>query len=418
MNIKRSPRFIINLLGFGTAISLLGEATLYTVLPHPDISSQLGLTLSMVGLLLGANRAVRLILNGPVGVLYDKVRRRGLLIAALSIGAGSSIFYALSSGFWSILMGRIFWGLAWSLLWVGGNSVVLDVSKEDNRGKNSGIYQMWFIIGIASSSFLGALLTDLVGFRNGQWISVAIIAATAAIWYFFLPETRTQSAAPQATNKTINQPAPPRLPWKVITAASFTIFISRFLAWGVLAATAILWLGDIFGTGAQILSFFIPIATFTGLYTALSNMISILSTPLAGHVSDRFNRRWPVIGLAMILGGIGLWLMSGEIPSLALIGAFLVPIASSSTETLLPAIAGDRVPPNLRSRALGLINTAGDLGATIGPFAALGIINSGWISLSGIYKIGGGLFGIVAVLALSPLVSRQTRKMNPNDPAA
>ena len=109
----------------------------------------------------------------------------------------------------------------------------------------------------------------------------------------------------------------------------------------------------------------------------------------------------------MVLGGLGLWLMSGEIYSLAMIGAFLVPLAGSSTETLIPAIAGDRVPKNLRSRALGLINTAGDLGATIGPFAALSSLNSGWFSLGEIYKIAGGLFAIVAVLAFSPLVWRQ-----------
>jgi small-conductance mechanosensitive channel len=101
----------------------------------------------------------------------------------------------------------------------------------------------------------------------------------------------------------------------------------------------------------------------------------------------------------MILGWLGLWLMSGDIRSLALVGAFLVPLAGSSTETLIPAIAGDRVPKNSRSRALGLINTAGDLGATIGPFTALGVLNFGWLSLSGIYKIGSMFFGASAVLA-------------------
>ncbi|MFN2146543.1 MAG: MFS transporter, partial [Anaerolineales bacterium] len=184
MKKPRSSRFILNLLGIGTALSLLGDATLYTVLPHPDISSQLGITLSMVGLLLGANRAIRLIVNGPVGVLYDRMPRRGLLVAALSLGAGSSIFYAVGHGFWPLLLGRIFWGLSWSLLWVGGNTVVLDVSTEENRGRNSGIYQMWFFIGVAGASFFGAVLTDMFGFRNGQWISVAVIAAAAAVWFF------------------------------------------------------------------------------------------------------------------------------------------------------------------------------------------------------------------------------------------
>jgi hypothetical protein len=110
----------------------------------------------------------------------------------------------------------------------------------------------------------------------------------------------------------------------------------------------------------------------------------------------------------MILGCVGLWFMSGDVLSLALVGAFLVPIANSSTETLIPAIAGDRVPKRLRGRALGLNNIAGDLGATIGPFAALGILNSGWLSLGDIYKIGILFFGVVAILALSPLVSKQS----------
>ncbi|MEA3327608.1 MAG: MFS transporter [Chloroflexota bacterium] len=409
MKDKKSSRFILNLLGIGTSISLLGDATLYTVLPHPDIAAQLGITLSMVGLLLGANRAIRLVLNGPVGLLYDRMPRRGLLIAALSLGAGSSIFYAIGHGFWPLLIGRILWGLAWSLLWVGGNSVVLDVSTEENRGRHSGIYQMWFFIGIAVSSLLGALLTDMFGFRSGQWISVTAIAVTAMVWFFFLPETRGNLVTPKVAVKEVDKSAKKKLPLKVIAATSFTLFVSRFLTWGVLAATGILWLSDIFGKGAQIATIFIPIATLTGLYTALSNLTSIGSTPLAGSISDRFGRRWPVIGWAIALGGLGLWLMSGEIRSLALIGAFLVPLAGSTTETLIPAIAGDQVPENLRSRALGLINTAGDLGATIGPFAALGALNAGWLSLGGIYKIGSIWLGVVAVLALSPIVSRQSR---------
>ena len=409
---KKTSRFILNLLGIGTAISLLGDATLYTVLPHPDISAQLGITLSMVGLLLGANRAIRLVLNGPVGILYDRMPRRGLLIAGLSLGAGSSIFYAVGNGFWPLLMGRVFWGLAFSLLWVGGNSVVLDVSTEENRGHNSGIYQMWFFIGVATTSFFGAVLTDMAGFRNGQWISVAVIAATALVWFFFLPETRINDTTSQDTVKEADKPAKMKLPWKVIAATSFTVFVARFLAWGVLAATAILWLSELFGDGMQIAALFIPIATLTGLYTALSNLTSIGSTPLAGSVSDKFGRRWPIIGFAMILGGIGLWLMGGEIRGLALFGAFLVPIAGSSAETLIPAIAGDRVPKKLRSRALGLINTAGDLGATIGPFAALGALNLGWLSLGGIYRISAVFFGVVAILALSPWVSRQSRKID------
>jgi MFS family permease len=410
MKIIKSSRSILNILGIGTAISLLGESTLYTVLPHPSISAQLGISLSMAGLLLGANRATRLLLNGPVGILYDRLPRRGLLITALFLGAGSSIFYATGYGFWPLLMGRICWGLAWSLLWVGGNSVVLDISTEEDRGHNSGIYQMWFFIGVASASFSGAVFTDMFGFRNSQWISVIIIAAMALVWFFCLPETRiNETTTAKDTVKESDNGETVKLPWDVMITTSFAIFISRFMAWGVLAATAVLWLSNLFAEGTQIASVFIPILTLSGIYAVVRSLASIGSARLAGSVSDRLGRRWPVIGLAMILGCVGLWFMSGDVLSLALVGAFLVPIANSSTETLIPAIAGDRVPKRLRGRALGLNNIAGDLGATIGPFAALGILNSGWLSLGDIYKIGVLFFGVVAILALSPLVSKQSK---------
>lgn len=394
---SKDSRLIIHLIGLGTAVSLLGDATIYAVLPHPEIAAQVGVTLAMVGLLLGANRAARLVLNGPVGILYDRMPRRRLLILALAFGAFSSVFYAVGYGFWPLLVGRVLWGMAWSLLWVGGNSVVLDVSTEENRGRFSGIYQMWFFIGIASASFFGTLLTDLFGFRIGQWISVGVIGAMAVVWFFLLPETRNADDQSQKSATSPEKKNMPGLPWKTILATSVTIFAARFISWGMLAATAILWLSGIFDDGLNVFALFIPIATLTGIFTALSNLASIGSTQLAGSVSDRLGRRWPVIGLAMLLGGVGLWFMSGKILWLALAGAFLVPLAGSSAETLVPAVAGDRVPKELRSRALGLINTAGDLGATISPFMALGALNQGWLSLGEIYRIGGLLLGIVAL---------------------
>ena len=79
-------------LGLGTALSLMGDATLYTVLPtHTEDA---GVTLAGVGILLGVNRAVRLFTNGPAGLAYDRVPRRRLFLPALFLGAFSTAIYA------------------------------------------------------------------------------------------------------------------------------------------------------------------------------------------------------------------------------------------------------------------------------------------------------------------------------------
>ena len=393
-----NPKRILNLLGTGTAISLLGDSTLYTVLPHPQVASQVGVSLAMVGVLLGVNRAVRLLLNGPVGLIYDRLPRRPLLVASLAIGAISSMIYAAGSGFWPIFAGRAMWGFAWSLLWIGGNAVVLDISTDENRGQMSGRFQMWFFIGIASTALLGGLMTDLFGFRTGQWISALLIGLAALLWFTLFPETRTgdQQSVPVDISK--NNMVP--IPWRIVLTVSFPAFIARFISWGVLAATAILWLSGLIGEGLPVWELYIPIATLTGFFTALTMLTSIFSASAVGFLSDRVGRRWPIVALTLLLGAAGIWLMSaGSIP-IALLGAMIVPIVGGGVETLVPAIIGDRIVAQSRGRALGNTNTFGDLGATIGPIIALGVLNRDWLSLGEIYKLGAMLLAGVGIFAI------------------
>ncbi|MFN2146621.1 MAG: MFS transporter, partial [Anaerolineales bacterium] len=253
-----SPQRILTLLGFGTAVSLLGDATLYTVLPNPIFAAQVGVSLGMVGILLAVNRAVRLVLNGPVGSLYDRLPRRGLLVASLFIGTFSNLLYALGSGFWPLFAGRVFWGIAWALLWIGGNAVVLDISTEADRGRNSGRYQLWFMFGVAFSSFVGGVLTDLSGFRGAMWLTTGVIGAAALLWLFFFPETR-QTGGEFQSEVQLNTSSP-NTPWAFAIAAGLPVFVARFVCWGVLAATMILWLENMVGGGIQVGGIIIPLA--------------------------------------------------------------------------------------------------------------------------------------------------------------
>ena len=103
-----APRRVLIPLGIGIAVSLLGDSTLYTVLPDPEIASQAGLTLAMVGILLGVNRIVRLFFNGAAGMLIDRFSRRSLLIGSLCTGALSTAIFAFGKGFNTTVAGGIF----------------------------------------------------------------------------------------------------------------------------------------------------------------------------------------------------------------------------------------------------------------------------------------------------------------------
>ena len=76
-----SPWQVLVPVGLGTALSLIGDTSLYVVLPtHIEDA---GVSLAVVGILLSANRFIRLVLNGPIGLLYDKLPRRHLFVPAL-----------------------------------------------------------------------------------------------------------------------------------------------------------------------------------------------------------------------------------------------------------------------------------------------------------------------------------------------
>ncbi len=377
-----SPSAVMIPLGIGTALSLLGDNTLYTVLPRPEFSAEAGVSIAMVGLLLGANRAVRLIFNGAAGALFDRLPRRPLMIVSLFIGALSTALYALSRGFPLMLLGRVLWGLAWSGIWIGGSAMVLDISGPANRGRFSGQYQTWFCLGVAIAGLAGGLFTDIFSFRGGLWISSAVTLMGVVIWWFFLPETRTLShdvdSAPPSS-------APmERFPWVAVFSAAIPVFVVRFALAGVMSSTTILWLGSIVGDRVQLGAIVVPIASATGLFVALRSVASMGGAPLTGLASDRSRRRWGMLAIVASIGAGASWLMGSETLFPAFTGGLIVSAAGSAIQALAPAIIGDQVEPGHRGRSLGLAYTIGDLGSAIGPPLALWLVAS--VSVGTLYR--------------------------------
>jgi MFS family permease len=373
----------------------MGDSTLYAVLPKPDISAQVGVTLSMVGILLGVNRLVRLISNPVAGALYDKYPRRWLLIGSLGIGVFSTLIYAVSTGFWPFLVGRVLWGIAWSGLWIGGNTMVLDVADDQNRGRLSGQFQMWFFIGIGVTALLGGAFTDTFGFQTGLLVSTCVMACGVISWILLLPETRPRGLSPSKSGDEVV--AQGTFPWRITISTAVPIFAIRFIFAGVMASTTILWLSEFVGDELVCSSIVLPIATLTGLLIALRMAVSIIGAPIAGVLSDKLGQRWGVMAMILLLGGAGAWLMGADSLAIALGGALVAAVASGGVQSMAPALTGDHIAEAQRSRALGLIYTIGDIGSAIGPPLALSL--AGGISIGLMYRWSAVLFLGVALFS-------------------
>lgn len=392
-----SPWRVFLPIGLGTALSLIGDTSLYTVLPTHVAAA--GVPLASVGILLSANRFIRLALNGPVGLIYDRWPRRRLFVPALFIGAGSTAIYGLTQGFWPLLVGRLLWGLAWAGIWVGGNTIILDITRDDNRGRWVGIYQVSFFLGASGGAIIGGLLTDWLGYHPAMIIGASLTLLGALIALLFLPETRgLRQTAPTPGLISALPAGPNSANWAELASAIALLGINRLVLAGVLLSTFGLFLFEQMGESIQVARLSLGIATVTGLGLGLNSLISMTAAPIMGGFSDRAGNRWQVAAGGLVPGIAGFGLLALGWPLTILVGLPLTAIASGSNQGLSTAIVGDLAAERQRGRQLGVLFTSGDLASAVGPPLAYAAIP--WLGLNGVYLLSAGLLAVMFLVAL------------------
>jgi MFS family permease len=378
---------------------------MYTVLPtHTEIA---GVTLASVGILLSANRFIRLFLNGPIGILTDRWPRRWIFVPAVFLGALSTAIYALSNSFLPLFSGRLLWGVAWSGLWISGNAIVLDISSRHERGRNVGIYYLSFSLGAATGSILGGVLTDWLGYHRAMGVSASLTLLGAIVALLFLPETSESTVERQhADVKNISEPSA-TTDWKQLISASGLLGVNRFVMAGILLATFGLFLAQLLGETIVVANRTIGITTVTGLALGLSTLLGMVAAPAAGGLSDRIGKRWGVISGSLVTGSTGFSLLAVGTPVSVLFGLPLVSISSGGNQGLATTLVGDLSPPRRHGRRLGLLYTVGDFASAIGPPFAYALIPL--VGLSSLYLMSAGLFGLMLIVAFWWAIAKRTK---------
>lgn len=393
--------------GIGTALSLVGDSALYTVLPtHTAVA---GLTLASVGIMLSANRFIRLPANPLAGWLSDRCSKRTVFVSALFLGALSTAIYGLTSGFWPILLGRLLWGIAWAGIWVAGNGLTLATAPAVERGRWVGRYHLFFFLGAALGAFLGGWLTDLLGFKQAMLIASGLGFAGAVIALLFLPDVPgSKSAEPvkfrqpagESGNPTYTPPVEEerKTKWGELLSVTAVLGVNRLVIAGILASTFALFLADMFGTEINVAGWIAGTATITGLLLGTRILLGVVLTPLIGSLSDRKSNRWRIVAGGLLPGITGFILLAFNAPLAMLLGLPLTTVSGSSNQSLSTALIGDLGARRKQGRHLGLLYMVGDLGSAIGPLLAFALIPL-W-DISGLYWFSALMFALLLILAL------------------
>lgn len=382
-----TPARVLMPLGLAVCLSLFGDLTLYAVLvTQLDV---VGLSLGAVGVMLGVNRLIRIPGNPVAGILFDRWGRRRMFVAGMLLGVISTASYGLVRGFWPFLAGRLAWGIAWTLINVGGLTMVLDVSTPADRGRWMGVYNAWAQVGLALGPVVGGFLVDGLGFRQAMFLCAGATAVGLAVAVALLPETSrfAESGGPAGASEASTWYRGWGSLWRerlqaflrsnrgLIVAASLYL-IMRFAGTGVVLSTISLLLQQRFGERVFLGTFTLGVASAGGLLLGLRSVLAGTVGPVAGHLSDAHGR-WPAITISLILGIVGFGLLAYATSMWLVVLGVAVSAASGGTAlAALAALVGDLAPAGRQGRVIGVYATAGDIGSTAGPFLAFALLSA------------------------------------------
>lgn len=333
------------------ALTLPGDTLLYLLLPM--FAAQFGVSVAEAGVLLAANRLVRIAGYSWVARFYARRGDRPTDLLAVGASTVAALGYATLSGLWLLLPMRLLWGLAFAAL----NLSTQAMATADLQGasRRNGRSRAIIALGPTIALPLGALLAEAWGPR--VIFFVLTVVALAGFW-----TARRLPADPHplaTTRRRITLP----------TSLDFWSFLEGFTLDG-LFVIGLAYLGkNLMPQGAVLVA---------GLLMALRYFCEILLAPLGGHMAERFGAERLLVTLSLattvmlVAFGAG-WIWSG---------AAIIIVLRALQLPLIPPIVVKRTPGPERVQALATRAVWRDIGAGTGPMVAgllLPILPSFWI---------------------------------------
>lgn len=328
------------------ALALPGDIVLYLLLPlYPQT---FGVTLPEVGLLLAANRLVRIVGYQWVATLYATRGPRFTCILAVLATTLATFGYTVLSGVWALLILRLLWGLAFAGMNIANHAlasaVPIDVSRRAGRAR--AIVAAGPTLGLLG----GALLAEFAGPRI-VFVVLGLVAIPALLFALRLPAEPEGGAARKAP---VSWPDPLNV-WAF--CAGFTLD-GIFIVGLAITVAAHQSEGAILAAGAAM-----------ALRFALEIVLSPVSGAWGQYLGPRRLLIASALGAALGLALIGLADLSGS--DAVLWTGLLVTIVLRAVLQPLPApVVAEAYPGTGRVRALAAQSTWRDIGAGLGPLAA------------------------------------------------
>lgn len=368
-------------LGVLVAVGTGGLATGVAFPALPLLDSYIEIGAVMIGIILSANRLIRLVVNTPAGQLIDRIGARRPMIAGLFLQGVAPFGYAIglaaptgdllvlpgvgtvSQAALTFLLARFVWGIGSALVFLGAFATITHVTERTNRGRWMGFYRGLQSLGFPTGLIVGGFILDAVGPETGFLLAGVLGLVGGAVAVVAVPDIRAETAT-RARLREI--PAMLRREPRLLPL-SIGGFLVRVLWSGVILATAAKYAvhldAVVFGLGAAALGNYLLSA---------GRLVSSGTTVVSGRVSDLVDQRimLTVPGLLALAGGFGVLALVPTLGGL-IVGNLLIGLGNGSTRPIMLAALGDISRTDEVGRSGGVYRVFGDVGSTVGPLLAV-----------------------------------------------
>lgn len=325
-------------------LALPGDTLLYLILPM--FAPAFGVSLFEAGMLLAANRLVRIAGYGFVARFYARHGDRLTCSCAVATAALCALGYALLTGFAALLVVRLMWGLAFAALNLAAQA--LATAQQAGAAHRSGQSR--------ALTALGPMLALPLGAASAYWLGpkvffFALAVVALAGLYFTLRLPAKPHDTPQAGLKLSKLPNSLDL-WSLIEGLVLDGLFIVGLSYLALAALP----GN-------------PVIV-AGLLLASRYLAEILFGSAGGRMAEHFGAEKMLLvlsaltALALLAFGWGLLWMGAL--AIVLLRALMLPLP--------PALVALRTPGAGRIQALATRSVWRDIGAGIGPVLASALL--------------------------------------------
>jgi len=343
--------------GVGANVAILGLVSLFTDLGSQMVfpliplflSTTLGASMLVVGLIEGSAETVASLLKVFSGYWSDKIKRRKpFVLAGYGLSSLSKPLFAFADTWQGVFWIRIVERVGKGIRSAPRDAIIAESCADDVRGKAYGIHRAMDGMGSILGAVLAFFLLFSLGYRD-IFLLAAVPSLIAVLLIIFVKEKNKKAPSPIIdTKKSI------RISFKALTPQLkyFTIVATIFA------------LGNFGYAFLMLRALDIGLSDHTALllYIIFYIVYTIFTIP-AGMISDKIGRK-PVIGIGYVLFGLtslGLVFVSSLFQIVcvfALYGVFYAMI-----DGVQRAFVVDLAPPDLKATALGTFHTATGLAA-------------------------------------------------------